>query len=103
MKIHITEDDPLIHQYLKKKLLSKWYEVTEWQADLYLFDLGINNEPQWESLQELRKSTTGKILILSWYPKASHEGKALELWADWYIEKPVIPSDLIDKIREYDI
>lgn len=112
MKIAIVEDDKDLAFEMWRKLKRSWYTVvlsnSIWEfknkvldhADLFIIDLDLWDWHWLEVVKWLRKEkkTDKPILISTWNNDSNMKVKLLNIWADDYICKPVIPEELLARV-----
>ncbi len=98
-RIMVVEDDFQMKKDIESKLTRSWFNVTSDNPDLYLFDLWVGWIPMWDRLKALRSDTNALIIIFTWFSLDTYREKALKLWADGYLLKPIVPDDLISYIK----
>lgn len=113
MRIIIIEDDLPLALNISKKLEKNGFKTIIFnnikdfrenyglEADLYIVDIWL---PDWSWLELLRwlrkdKKNTTPVIISSWYNDTDKKIYWLDIWADDYITKPVVPSELISRIN----
>ena len=111
-KILVVDDEPQIRRLLKTTLIPQKFEIAEAGAagvalkridqeefDLIILDLGLPDMSGIEVIQEVRKSSSVPIIVLSVRSDEAGKVKALELGADDYITKPFGLAELVTRIR----
>ena len=98
-KIYVIEDEIYLKEAIESKLTRNGFLVTSENPDLYLFDLWVDSVPRWDRLEALRESTNALIIVFTAYSLNEYKDKAMKLWADWFINKPIAPDDLISYIK----
>jgi len=111
--ILIVEDDKDFQQYLKELLVKNDYQVTTTSTGISAIKLVKENEPSLVVLDlelpdmsgegvciELRKEYPSlPIVILTAKTAVSEKVQGLNLGADDYITKPIIPDEFLARIR----
>ncbi len=111
-KILVVDDEPQIRRMLKTSLTPQKFEIVEASTaaaalkrfdgeefDLIILDLGLPDRSGIEVIEEVRKSSTVPIIVLSVRNDEAGKVKALELGADDYITKPFGMAELVTRIR----
>ena len=111
-KIIIVEDDPGISKYLQAALRGHDYEpmlatdgktalemIASHCPDLLLLDLGLPDRDGISLIQEVRKTDTVPIIVLSARSSERDKVEALDLGANDYITKPFGTEELLARIR----
>ena len=111
-KIIIVEDDPGISKYLQAALRGHDYEpmlatdgktalemIASHCPDLLLLDLGLPDRDGMSLIQEVRKTNTVPIIVLSARSNERDKVEMLDLGANDYITKPFGTEELLARIR----
>jgi two-component system KDP operon response regulator KdpE len=111
-KILVVDDEPQIRRLLKTSLVPQKFDITEAgtagialkrldqeEFDLVILDLGLPDRSGIEVIEEVRKSSSVPIIVLSVRSDEAGKVKALELGADDYITKPFGMAELVTRIR----
>jgi two-component system KDP operon response regulator KdpE len=111
-KILVVDDEPQIRRLLKTSLVPQKFEVVEASTagaalkrldaeefDLVILDLGLPDRSGIEVIEEVRKTSSVPIIVLSVRSDEAGKVKALELGADDYITKPFGMAELVTRIR----
>lgn len=115
MHIAVIDDEKLLNRHISKKLENNWYKVTSFYSlrdfntsdiDLKYFDLILVDIWLWDwSWFEIIKKVRQKmklsipIIIISWYNDKENIVYGLDLWADDYIKKPILPEELLARVK----
>lgn len=112
IKILVVDDDSRIRNFVRLRLESEGYEVTQAAngeqglerltldaPDLVLLDLSMPVMDGWEMLKRLRAFSQLPVIILSANNGNKNIQKGLELGADEYVTKPFVPDELIGRIK----
>lgn len=114
MHIVLIEDDKFFASRISKKLEKNLYKTKVFNdvktfykdkscfdTDLFILDLNLGWESWFEIIKFIRENKKNNIpiIILSWYSNVDYKVYWLDLWADDYIQKPVIPDELLARIR----
>lgn len=113
MKIAIIDDDKYLCANIKRKLEKSWYEVEcfyffqefikrgNQNFNLYIVDLGLQDGSGFEIIKHIRNKLryATPILISSGYTDTEKKVKGLDLGADDYISKPIIPEEFLARVR----
>lgn len=113
MHISIIDDEKILAEKIRKKLEKQWYTVSIYHScsdfydaysiasDLYIIDLGLWEWSWFDIIKWLRneKYLYTPIIITSWYSDIEKKVYWLDIWADDYITKPVIPDELLARIN----
>src|SRR3984885_1537967 len=111
-KILVVDDEPQIRRLLKTTLVPQKFEISEAgtagvalkkldmeEFDLVILDLGLPDRSGIEVIEEVRKTSSIPIIVLSVRNDEAGKVKALELGADDYITKPFGMAELVVRIR----
>ena len=111
-RILVVDDEPQIRRMLKTSLVPQKFEVVEASTagaalkrldveafDLIILDLGLPDRGGIEVIEEVRKSSSVPIIVLSVRSDEAGKVKALELGADDYMTKPFGMAELVTRIR----
>jgi two-component system KDP operon response regulator KdpE len=111
-KILVVDDEPQIRRMLKTSLVPQKFEVVEASTagaalkrldaeafDLIILDLGLPDRSGIDVIEEVRKSSSVPIIVLSVRSDEAGKVKALELGADDYMTKPFGMAELVTRIR----
>jgi len=111
-RILVVDDEPQIRRLLKTTLVPQKFEIAEAgtatialkrmdqeEFDLIILDLGLPDRSGIEVIQEVRKTSSVPIIVLSVRNDEAGKVKALELGADDYITKPFGIAELVTRIR----
>lgn len=114
MHIVIIEDDTILASKIAQKLERNLYTTKVFNdsesfyeksntlnPDLYLVDINLTTDTWFNVINYIR--TVNKeytpIIIMSWYNDTERKVYWLDIWADDYISKPVVPEELLARIR----
>lgn len=112
MHISIIEDEVLLGEKMRIKLINQWYLVsiftsykqfmTLWNSDshLYVVDIGLWDGSGFDIITWLRKKqhSSAPIIITSWYGETDKIVYGLNIGADDYMIKPCIPDEFIARV-----
>ena len=111
-KILIVEDEAGIRNFIKTNLETSDYQVicaetctlgimmyASHHPDLIILDLGLPDRDGLNLIQEVRKSDTVPIIVLSARSNERDKVEALDLGANDYITKPFGTEELLARIR----
>jgi two-component system KDP operon response regulator KdpE len=111
-RILVVDDEPQIRRFLRISLTANNYDVVEAgrgeeainrtaldKVDLVILDLGLPDRSGIEVIEEVRKSSSVPIIVLSVRNDEAGKVKALELGADDYITKPFGMNELLARVR----
>jgi len=111
-KILVVDDEPQIRRLLKTSLGPQKFDVAEAgtagaalkriaaeEFDLVILDLGLPDRSGIAVIEEVRKTSSVPIIVLSVRSDEAGKVKALELGADDYITKPFGMAELVTRIR----
>jgi two-component system, OmpR family, KDP operon response regulator KdpE len=111
-KILVVDDEPQIRRLLKTTLVPQKFEISEAgtvgvalkkldaeEFDLIILDLGLPDRSGIEMIEEIRKTSSVPIIVLSVRNDEAGKVKALEFGADDYITKPFGMAELVTRIR----
>ncbi len=112
MHISIIEDEILLGEKMRIKLINQWYLVTTfasykefmtlWNSTshLYVVDIGLWDGSGFDIINWLRKKQNSKapIMITSWYGETDKIVYGLNIGADDYMTKPCIPDEFIARV-----
>jgi two-component system KDP operon response regulator KdpE len=111
-RILVVDDEPQIRRMLKTSLVPQKFEIVEASTagaalkrldaeefDLIILDLGLPDRSGIEVIQEVRKSSSVPIIVLSVRNDEAGKVKALEFGADDYMTKPFGMAELVTRIR----
>lgn len=112
MHISIIEDEVLLGEKMRLKLINQWYLVSiytsytqfmdTWTSGshLYVVDIGLWDGNWFDIINWLRKKQNSKapIIITSWYGDTDKIVYGLNIGADDYMVKPCIPDEFIARI-----
>jgi DNA-binding response OmpR family regulator len=112
MHISIIEDELLLGEKMRIKLINQWYLVsiftsykefmTLWTSDshLYVVDIGLWDWSGFDIITWLRKKQNSQapIIITSWYGETDKIVYGLNIGADDYMIKPCIPDEFIARV-----
>lgn len=114
MHIVIIEDDEIFASKISKKLERNLYTTkvfnnantfykfkSNLETDLYIVDLNLTDDTWFNVIKHIRniEKEYTPIIIMSWYSDVENKVYWLDLWADDYIQKPVVPDELLARIR----
>lgn len=113
MKVLIVEDDPDLAGGLITALKNEGFivshaalgeeakaQITQFQPDMVILDLGLPDMDGLEVLQSVRKTPTDiAVLILTARGDLDNKVKALDLGADDYLAKPFEMLELLARLR----
>jgi two-component system KDP operon response regulator KdpE len=108
----VVDDEPQILRLLKIGLGAEKFKVAEARTaaaarnllavetvDVVILDLGLPDESGFDILEEIRKSSSVPVIVLSVRNDEAGKVKALDLGADDYITKPFGLPELTARIR----
>jgi two-component system KDP operon response regulator KdpE len=108
----VVDDEPQIQRLLKIGLAAEKFKTTEARTadaalahlqttpfDVVILDLGLPDSSGFTVLEEIRKSFTIPVIVLSVRNEESGKVRALDLGADDYITKPFGLPELAARIR----
>lgn len=112
MHISIIEDELLLGEKMRIKLINQWYLVSIytsykqfmsiWNSNshLYVVDIGLWDGSGFDIINWLRKKQNSKapIIITSWYGETDKIVYGLNIGADDYMIKPCIPDEFIARV-----
>ena len=111
-KILIVEDEANIRSFIKANLETSDYQVlcaetcalgmmmyASHRPDLIVLDLGLPDRDGMSLIQEVRKTDTVPIIVLSARSNERDKVEALDLGANDYITKPFGTSELLARVR----
>ena len=111
-KILIVEDEAGIRNFIKTNLETSDYQVIcaetytlgmmmypSHHPDLIILDLGLPDRDGLDLIQNVRKSDTIPIIVLSARSNEKYKVEALDLGANDYITKPFGTDELLARIR----
>jgi CheY-like chemotaxis protein len=111
-RIFLVEDDPRLASLIREYLTINGYEVLviprgdvaakkipPENPDLVILDLMLPGQDGLSVCREIRRDYRGPVLILTAREEDMDEVAGLELGADDYVKKPVIPRVLLARIR----
>jgi two-component system KDP operon response regulator KdpE len=111
-KILIVEDEANIRSFIKANLETSDYQVlcaetcelgmmmyASHHPDLIVLDLGLPDRDGMSLIQEVRKTDTVPIIVLSARSNERDKVEALDLGANDYITKPFGTEELLARIR----
>ena len=111
-RILVVDDEPQIRRMLKTSLTPQKFDIVEASTataalkrfdaeefDLIILDLGLPDRSGIEVIEEIRKSSSVPIIVLSVRSDEAGKVKALELGADDYMTKPFGMAELVTRIR----
>ena len=111
-KILIVEDEANIQSFIKANLETSDYQVlcaetcalgmmmyASHHPDLIILDLGLPDRDGMSLIQEVRKTDTVPIIVLSARSSERDKVEALDLGANDYITKPFGTEELLARIR----
>lgn len=115
MLITIVDDEKVLSEKISKKLKLNWYSVNVYNSynefllqansleitDLFILDLSLWDWSWFDIIKHLRntKNIKAPIIIISWYWDTQNIIFWLDLWADDYITKPILPDVLLARVR----
>jgi two-component system KDP operon response regulator KdpE len=112
LSVLIVDDEPQIVRLLKIGLTEENFKVAEARtaaaaldfvsaekADVIILDLGLPDQSGFVVLEEIRKTLTVPVIVLSVRNDESGKVRALDLGADDYITKPFGLPELAARIR----
>lgn len=115
MHISIIDDEKVLTSRISKKLKLAWYSVSEFYSygdfmlngsheipcDLYLIDISLWDGTWFDIVKFLRneKNILSPIIIMSAFWDSQNKIFWLDIWADDYITKPIIPEELLARVR----
>ena len=110
-KILIVEDDEAINNLIKSYLEEEGYQVVQAfsgteakfylkeDMDLFILDLMLPGLSGEEIIEEIRRESTGPILVVSGKAELDDKVQALDLGADDYMTKPFDQRELLARIK----
>ena len=111
-KILIVEDEANIRSFIKANLETSDYQVlcaetcalgmmmyASHHPDLIILDLGLPDRDGMSLIQEVRKTDTVPIIVLSARSSERDKVEALDLGANDYITKPFGTAELLARVR----
>lgn len=115
MNISIIDDEKILADKTCKKLEKHWYWVNVFHSckdfysgymldsDLYIIDLWLWDWVGFDIIKWLRneKKSTSPIIIMSAYADSEKKVYGLDLWADDYMTKPVVPEELLARVKAH--
>jgi two-component system KDP operon response regulator KdpE len=112
LSLLVVDDEPQILRLLKLGLTEEKFKVAEARTaaaaldflatekvDVIILDLGLPDKSGFTVLEEIRKTLTVPVIVLSVRNDESGKVKALDLGADDYITKPFGLPELAARIR----
>lgn len=112
MRVLVIEDHPHLRRLIAELLAEADYAVDiagdgedglhkalAWNYDAIVLDLMLPQRDGWNLMQELRKTKTTPVLILSARDAVSDRVHGLDLGADDYLVKPFEPTELLARLR----
>ncbi len=112
MKIVIIDDEILLSNKIGKKLENYGYSVVIYHScekffanpptntDLYVIDISLRDGSGMDIIAWLReKDIQSPIMIISWYGDTDNITHWLDIWADDYMIKPLVPDEFLARIR----
>lgn len=115
MHIAVIDDEKLLNRHISKKLEDNWYKVTSFfwvkdfnksdidykYFDLFLVDIGLWDWSWFDIIKVVRQKMklSTPIIIISWYTDKQNIVYWLDLWADDYIKKPILPEELLARVK----
>jgi two-component system KDP operon response regulator KdpE len=111
--ILVVDDEPLIRRTIRTSLSAQGYEVREAgtgqaalaaiaataKPDVMILDLGLPDRDGMSIIEEVRKTSTMPIIVLSIRDDEAGKVKALDLGADDYVTKPFGMVELTARVR----
>ncbi len=112
MHVSIIEDEVLLGEKMRTKLINQWYLVSIftsyrqfmrfWSSEshLYVIDIWLWDGSGFDIIEWLRKkqNSIAPIIITSWYGDTDRIVYGLNIGADDYIVKPCIPDEFIARV-----
>jgi two-component system KDP operon response regulator KdpE len=111
-RVLIVDDEPRILKFLELKLKASGYEVLtannglealsrvqEEEPDLLVLDVVMPGMDGFETLEQIRVSSSVPVIILSAKESNVDKIKGLKLGADDYLAKPFNPDELVARIE----
>ena len=111
-KILIVEDEANIRSFIKANLETSDYQVlcaetcalgmmmyASHHPDLIILDLGLPDRDGMSLIQEVRKTDTVPIIVLSARSNERDKVEALDLGANDYITKPFNPVEVLARVK----
>lgn len=115
MHISIIDDEKVLTSRISKKLKLAWYSVSEFYSyydfmmngshgtpcDLYLVDISLWDGSGFDIVKFLRneKQIHAPIIMMSAFADSQNKIFWLDIGADDYMTKPVIPEELLARVR----
>jgi DNA-binding response OmpR family regulator len=113
MHISIIDDETILGTKIKKKLEIEWYAVSiffsfsdfmthgDARSQLYIIDISLGDGSGIDIISWLRNKAecTSPIMIISGYGDSEKIVYGLNTGADDYVTKPIIPNELIARVR----
>lgn len=111
-RVLIVDDESQIRQFLRISLKADGFDVLEAQngaealtvssrekPDMVILDMGLPDMDGVEVLEQLRKSTSVPVIVLSVRDREQQKVQALNLGASDYVTKPFGVDELLARIR----
>jgi len=111
-RVLVVDDEPRILKFLEVKLKASGYgvltadsgaealeQVEAQEPDLVVLDVLMPKKDGFETLRELRASSSVPVIILSAKDADTDKVKGLKLGADDYLAKPFSPDELVARIE----
>lgn len=112
MKIVIVDDEIILSTKIAKKLENQGFSVIVYNSykkffqrapgvvDLYVIDLSLRDGSGIDIIKHLRATDIqSPIMIISGYGDTDNITHGLDIWADDYMVKPLIPEEFLARIR----
>ncbi len=113
MHISIIDNERILVQRIRKKLEFEWYAVSTFlgykdffqngdaRSHLYLIDISLGDGSGFDIIQWLRinANCSSPIMIISWHGDSNTVIHGLNIGADDYMKKPLIPDELIARVK----
>lgn len=111
-RVLVVDDEPRILKFLELRLKASGYKVLTassgvealeqaeaQEPDLVVLDVIMPKKNGFETLKELRASSSVPVIILSARESDADKVRGLELGADDYLAKPFSPEELLARIE----
>ena len=109
----VVDDEPLIRRTIRTSLVAQGYEVREAatgqaalgaigaaaKPDVMILDLGLPDCDGMQIIEQVRKTSTLPIIVLSIRDDEAGKVRALDLGADDYVTKPFGMVELTARVR----
>lgn len=108
----VVDDDPLFRALLAEVFATESYVVVEAesaqeaidmvaaaQPDVMLLDLNLDGSSGFDVLRALPVDSTVGVIVVSGHQDAADRVACLEMGADDFVTKPVLPRELVARVR----